>query len=336
MTTGDRSDALLEDILAGPAELAAVLQAQGRVLPDLPLGALARPTWRLVGMGSSRFAAMDAAARLRAAGRDAHAEYASASGASPGGQDTTVVAISASGRTPEVLMRAEHHHGSSFVLGLTARGDSPLAASADAVLPLAATYLETAGIATLTYRATVAALAALAGLTGDLDPDAVRRSLTASGPALKELLDGRDTWLGDATAVLDGGRPIHVLGDGLRMGACEQAALVLREAPRIAASAFETGDWLHVGLYSLFPGDPVLLLAGSPFDEEVIATVHARGGRVVMVAPERGSADVNVTLPAPARDAVVRAIVEPAVADLLAAGLWCRTNASAVVGGATG
>ncbi len=64
----DRCDALLEDVLAGPAELAATLHAQADALADIPLGVLARPTWRLIGMGSSRFAAMDAAARLRAAG----------------------------------------------------------------------------------------------------------------------------------------------------------------------------------------------------------------------------------------------------------------------------
>ena len=38
---------------------------------------------------------------------------------------------------------------------------------------------------------------------------------------------------------------------------------MLREAPRIAAHAFDTGDWLHVGLYTLLPGDPVLLFSGA-------------------------------------------------------------------------
>ena len=67
------------------------------------------------------------------------------------------------------------------------------------------------------------------------------------------------------------GRPVHVLGDGLRLGAVEQAALMLREAPRIEAFAWDTGDWLHVGLYTLFPGDAVLLFSGSPADDEAIS-----------------------------------------------------------------
>ena len=321
-----RVDRLLDDIEAGPAELAAVVREQAIAIAGLPLGPLARPAWRLVGMGSSRSAAADAAARLRAAGRDACAETASASGGSPGGRDTLAVMVSASGRTPEVLAAAERHRGTSFVLALTARADSPLAAAGDAVVPLAATYREEAGIATMTYRATVAALLALAG---EDVPDPAAASLAAAPGALRELLDGRATWLDAAASLLDGGRPVHVLGDGLRSGAVEQAALMLREAPRLPAVAFETGDWLHVGLYTLFPGDPVLLLAGSPADAEVMSTVHDRGGRVVAIGAGEGEADLRVALPAAASDPVVRALVEPAAAELLAAELWRRADARA-------
>jgi glucosamine--fructose-6-phosphate aminotransferase (isomerizing) len=327
MTTPDRLQALFGDIESGPAELAAVLQSQRDTIPEVPLGALARRTWRFVGMGSSRFAALDAAARLRTAGRDAYAELASASGASPGGHDTLLVAISASGRTAEVLAAVQRHHGSSFVLGLTARADTPLAAASDSVVPLGATYVESAGIATMTYRATVAALFGLAD-EGELGE--VEQSLALAPEALQALLDGRPAWLDDAVAVLDGGRAVHVLGDGFRSGASEQAALMLREGPRVPAVAFDTGDWLHVGLYTLFPGDPVLLLAGSPADAAAISTIHARGGRVVVVGPERDGADAHVPLPdAALADPVVRAVVEPAVADVLAAELWRRTSARA-------
>jgi fructoselysine-6-P-deglycase FrlB-like protein len=119
-----------------------------------------------------------------------------------------------------------------------------------------------------------------------------------------------------------------VVGDGSRVGTAQQAALMLREAPRIPAVAFDTGDWLHVGLYTLFPGDPVLLLAGSSADDEVIATIRSRGGSVVVVGPERRDADVEVPLPeAVLVDPAVRALVEPVVAELLAAELWRRTSA---------
>lgn len=321
--TTDRVTAFLDDILAGPDELAAVLSAQRAALRELPLGIAARPSWRFIGMGSSRFAAQDAAGRLRAVGRDAFAEVASASGASPGGRDVLVVAISASGETAQVLAATERHRGSSFVLGLTARPDSALASAADAVLPLTGASAGTSGIACLTYRATVAALALLAG---EAEPDLDPGGITGAVPALSALIDGRDAWLGAASSVLDTGREVHVLGDGFRSGTLEQAALVLREGPRIAALPFDAGDWLHAGLYTLFPGDAVLLFTGSPADDEVIATIRARGGLVVSVGGARSDTDVGVPLAvAASEDPVVRVLVESAVADLLAAELWRRT-----------
>ena len=88
---------------------------------------------------------------------------------------------------------AQRHRGSSYVLGLTARADAPLAEVADATVPLGAAHVERSGIATLTYRSTVAALASL----GDRGPgDAVRHRLAQAVPTLQALLDGRDWWLG--------------------------------------------------------------------------------------------------------------------------------------------
>jgi fructoselysine-6-P-deglycase FrlB-like protein len=324
----DRAAALLADILAGPAELTSVLRAQREALRELPLGLGARPTWRFIGMGSSRFAALDAAARLRAVGRDANVEVASASGGSPGGRDVLVVAISASGRTPEVLAAAERHRVASFVVGLTAEPDSPLAnaaGAAGAVIPLRGDRAETAGIACLTYRATVAALALLAW-EGE---EALEPTGFADAPAaLASLIDGRDAWLRAAADILDTGREVHVLGDGLRTGSLEQAALMLREAPRISALPFDTGDWLHAGLYTFLPGDAVLLFTGSPADDEAAATIRARGGSIVSVGPPRSDTAVHVPLPADAlADPVVRALVEPVVAELLAVELWQRTAA---------
>ena len=106
---------------------------------------------------------------------------------------------------------------------------------------------------------------------------------------------------------------------------------MLREAPRVEAAAWDTGDWLHVGLYTLFPGDAVLLFTGSPADGEAIAVVHARGGRVVAVGEGHPDADLHVPLPdAVTEDPAIRSLVEPAVTDLLAAELWARAEAQTV------
>ena len=62
-----------------------------------------------------------------------------------------------------------------------------------------------------------------------------------------------------------------------------------------------------------------------------MATAISRGGRVVVVGPALKHAAVSITLPdAVLADVVVRALVEPAVAELLAAELWRRSNATTV------
>jgi glucosamine--fructose-6-phosphate aminotransferase (isomerizing) len=323
-----RFEAFEADVLAGPDELALAIDQHRRGIAALPEGVLARPRWRLVGMGSSRFAALDAAAGLRAAGHDATAELASASTWSPPREDTLLVAISNSGRTPEVLAAAEHHRNDSFVLVLTGRADAPLASRGDAVLPLVAGVAEAGGISTLSYRSTVAALQLLAG---ELDPSLAFTGVAAAVPALDSLVRERPAWLASVADRVDTGRPVHVLGDGGRIGGVEQAALMLREGPRIEAIAYDTGDWLHVGLYTLLPGDAVLLFTGSPADDEVVTTVHARHGFVVAVGPGHPDADLHVPLPdAALSDPAIRALVEPAVADLLALELWRRTTARVV------
>ena len=328
--TGERTrvDDLAEDILAAPDELAVVIDLHKRGIAALPEGLLDRPRWVLIGMGSSGFAARDAAAALRSVGHDAFAEVASASGGTPPGADTLAIVISNSGRTAETVAAAARHHHRSGVIALTSEPASALAAEADAVLPLVAERSETSGISTLSSRSTVAALLLLAGA---VDPSIAGAGIAAAVPSLETLLGDRGAWLTRAGDVLATGRPVHVLGDGLRLGAVEQAALMLREAPRIEAFAWDTGDWLHVGLYTLFPGDAVLLFSGSPADDEAIAVAHARGARVVLIGDERKDADLHVALPVTVIEhPAIRALVELAVPELLAAELWARAEATTV------
>jgi glucosamine--fructose-6-phosphate aminotransferase (isomerizing) len=321
----DRAEILLEDLLAAPDELALVLDHHARAVAALPEDVFEHPRWRLLGMGSSRFAALDAATHLRAAGLDAAAEHASASSPSEARGDTVAVLISNSGRTAEVVEAADRHRGGSYLIAVTGDPASPLATRADAVIPLVADRAESSGIASLSYRSTVAALTMLADRAAGRTPGA---GTAAAVPALETLLAGRASWLSSIADVLDGDRPVHVLIDAARIGLAEQAALMLREAPRISAQAFDTGDWLHTGLYTLLPGDPVLLFVGAASDEAAVATADARGGRVVSVGRAVKHAVASTTL----TDAVldepeVRSLVESAVAELIAVELWQRATA---------
>ncbi len=323
-----RVDELVEDILAAPDELALAIDLHKRGIAALPDGLLDRPRWVLIGMGSSGFAARDAAAALRSVGHEAVAEVASASGAMPAGADTLAIVISNSGRTAEAVAAATRHLHQSAVIAVTSDPRSALAAQADAVLPLVGERAETSGIATLSSRSTVAALRLLAG---ELDPSLDGAGIASAVPSLETLLDDRASWLTRAGDALATGRPIHVLGDGVRLGSIEQAALLLREAPRIEAFAWETGDWLHVGVYTLFPGDAVLLFSGSPADEEAIRVAHARGSTVVVVGDDRDGSDLHVPLPPTVTaEPAIRSLVESVVPELLAAELWARADATTV------
>ncbi|MDH4142251.1 MAG: iron dicitrate transport regulator FecR, partial [Chloroflexota bacterium] len=121
-------------------------------------------------------------------------------------------------------------------------------------------------------------------------------------------------WLLPFADSLDGAPSIDVLADATRLGLAEQAALMLREAPRLPARAGETGDWLHTAVYLALPGHRALLYPGSAGDAEVIDTIVRRGGEVLRVDPAPGGS-------------IVSAIVDSVVAEVVGAELWQRADA---------
>ena len=76
---------------------------------------------------------------------------------------------------------------------------------------------------------------------------------------------------------------------------------MLREAPRLPATAHDTGDWLHTAVYLALPGHRALLFPGAAADAEVIATIERRGGVVIRVPSATPEAD-------PFRRAIVESV----------------------------
>jgi glutamine---fructose-6-phosphate transaminase (isomerizing) len=319
----DRVTTLRADIEAGPAALGQLLAAYRAT--DGPLEAIGDRPSAIVfsGLGSSRYAALTAAAVARAAGLPAWADYASTSSRTALVGDQVLVVVSASGRTAEVIGTARRHRGRGRVIAVTNDPGSPLAAEADVVLPLLAGQ-EGSGIATRTFRATVAVLGMLVGRwTGK---GTTASSLDPTVDAMRTALDGRDAWLGPAAGLLDGSAAIDVLGDDTDAALVHQAALMLREAPRLPAVAHETADWLHTAIYLALPGHRTLLFAGSAADAEVIATIRRRDGETIVVGPSVEGATLTIDVPVTG-DPVERAIVQSVVSELLALALWERTSA---------
>ncbi len=97
---------------------------------------------------------------------------------------------------------------------------------------------------------------------------------------------------------------------------------MLREVPRVAAQACETGDWSHVDVYlTKRPGYRALLLSGSAYEAEVMEWAAERGFTVVTAGGAVPGSALDIDVPG-ADDPGVRPLVETLVAELLAAELW--------------
>src|SRR5437763_7832558 len=179
-----RPELFAGDVRAAPAALAGPA-------PGLEsIRAMAERARRVLflGMGSSRYAALDAAALLRARGVDAVAEIASTGRPQPPSADTLVFAISATGGSEETVAAMRRHLGTSMVAGVTSVPGSTIGSEADACLEVAGDG--PSGVACASYRSTVALLREACGLLVPAAAPAAGWRERAAG-AIAEAVDGR-------------------------------------------------------------------------------------------------------------------------------------------------
>jgi len=311
----------LEDVLDTPKALRSTADLHAGGGPLARLGSLEpRPSRMLfLGMGSSRYAALNATAMLRARGVDAHAELASTGAPQPPALDTLAVAVSANAGSAETMAALRRHAGHSHTVAVTSRPRSQFAAAAGLCLALGS-GAEVSGVACKSYASTLAVLLLMVGrMLGE--PRLGRDLLREAADASERVLDDRERWLPQAAELLVG-RALHVLAPAERIGSAEQSALMLREVPRVRADACETGDWSHVDVYlSKRPGLGLVMLRGSAWEAEVMDWAVERGVPVVTVggALDRSVLDVPI---ADGGDPLVRLLVESHACELLAAELW--------------
>lgn len=318
-------DGFLADVLAEPDVLGAMLDAYAA--PDSPLAAVGADPWAgrrvvLIGMGSSRFAAITAAARLRGRGVAAVAEYASSGVPTPPAGDVVAIGISASGDTGETVEALARHHGVSRTIAITNRPDRALGAHADVVLPLLAGE-EAGGVACRTFQTTLALLHLLTGAPVD--------ALRPAAGAQAELLARRERWLPALVDAIERAGAVYALAPAERHSSSLQSALMFREGPRIVADGTETGDWLHVDVYlSKHPGYTALLFGGSRFDEGVMEWARERSCTIVAVGRPIAGAALHIPFDG-SDDPLIASLVEVCVAELAAAELWRRRLAAGVM-----
>jgi glucosamine--fructose-6-phosphate aminotransferase (isomerizing) len=309
-------DGFLADVLEEPATLRRVLEATDH--PNSPVAELAERIAAarlvvLIGMGSSRFAALTAAAHLRARGIAAVVEYASTDLPTRPAPDVLAIAISATGNSAETIQALQRHQGTSRTVAITNGGK--LGATADLAVPLHA-GTEAGGVACKTFQATLAVLLRAAGTPTS--------ALAPAADAQQALLDQRDQWLDPLLDLLDGAHTIYAIAPASRISSALQSALMFREGPRLPADATETGDWSHVDVYlTKHPNYRALMFGGSPHDAEALTWIAERHARIVAIGRPIPGAALHIPYPH-ANDPLVAALVDVTVAELAAATAWRR------------
>ncbi len=211
-------------------------------------------------------------------------------------QGALFVAISQSGKSPDLLRNAEiAKAGGAHVLALVNVADSPLAKLADTVLPLHAGP-ENSVAATKSY---LCSLAALLQLTARWSGDA---KLLVAVNALPEAM--RAAWAQDWSPLVSGlrlARHMFVLGRGLGLGAAQEAALKFKETCGLHAEAFSSAEVKHGPMAIVGPDFPVLAFAQ---DDEIGAGTAAvvdefrKRGAPVWLARPGASGEGVLPLPA--------------------------------------
>jgi glucosamine--fructose-6-phosphate aminotransferase (isomerizing) len=188
---------------------------------------------------------------------------------------STVVGLSQSGRTPDVVEYVERaRRAGAFTVALTNDPASELAARAEAILPLAAGP-ERSIAATKTYTNQVAALALLAGHAAGRGPE-----LAAGIRTTAERLDGLIGALEHrvprvALAFAFVGR-MFVIGRGPEFATAREIALKLLETCRVAAEPLTATDLAHGPVAALDANFPVWTIAS---DEETLPAVLEAAAR---------------------------------------------------------
>jgi glucosamine--fructose-6-phosphate aminotransferase (isomerizing) len=207
--------------------------------------------------------------------------------------DTLLLAISQSGRSPDLLSMVEAGKaGGAYLAAMVNDATSPLAALADASLPLHA-GAEKSVAATKSY---IASLAAIVGLVAAWAEDSALSAALDEAPALLTR-----SWQADWSPLVDGlagARGLYVIGRGLGLGVAQEAALKFKETCGLHAEAFSAAEVRHGPMALIGPDFPVLVFRQddetAPGIDDLVREALGQGGAVYCAGGDISGA---VTLP---------------------------------------
>lgn len=206
--------------------------------------------------------------------------------------DALCLAISQSGRSPDLLATVEaHKKGGAHVVVLVNDETSPLADMADTLLPLCAGP-ERSVAAT---KSCIVSMVALAAIAAQWSRDA---DLVAAVEAIPDLLDRAMAidW-GDVVEGLADASSLFVIGRGYGLAVAQETALKLKETCALHAEAFSAAEVRHGPMTIVGPGFPILAFATSDSAGDAVRDVTAefrRRGAEIYLADPRGGETVRL------------------------------------------
>ena len=166
-----------------------------------------------------------------------------------------VISVSQSGQSPDIVaLQAAARAAGAFSIAVVNQADSPLALTADAVIPLHA-GTENSVAAT---KSCIASAVALAALVAEWHGDAALRDAVAG---LSEAFEAtlRQDW-DAALPCFEAAQSAYVVGRGPALPVAAEAALKFKETCVLHAEAFSGAEVMHGPLQLLRQGFPVIAL----------------------------------------------------------------------------
>jgi glucosamine--fructose-6-phosphate aminotransferase (isomerizing) len=206
-------------------------------------------------------------------------------GAEPATSGSTVLALSQSGRTPDVVQYVERARaGGAYTVAVTNDPSSDLASAAEDVLPLAAGP-ERAVAATKTYVNQVAALGLLAACGAGAGAR-FRQELRTTSVLLGELVESLVPDVSRVAVPFGFAGRMFVIGRGVEFGTAREIALKLLETCRVAAEPLTATDLAHGPVAALDPLFPVWAIAAddATLPTVVEAAARARSAGATLIA----------------------------------------------------
>lgn len=232
----------------------------------------------LVGIGASHAAAAGAIYEMRRDGLDAVRFLPSELPAGLSGFEDLTVLISQSGRSAEVVDLARNGSGADMI-ALTNHSPSPLGMLCEHQLNLG--NLSDSSVSFVSFTGTMLALTLLADHWANRDRSTFWKQQITE---IFEEVDRHDAQIRAIAAMLLETSSVDIVAPAPLMSAAEESALMLREGPRLFATAMETRQYLHGPMDAAGPG--AHLVFGFAREAQLVSQLSGRTRHLAFVTTD--------------------------------------------------